>query len=40
MQTNQNQEGMIALDDFGNTVGQLMPHQVFTNTSNTFYSMV
>ncbi|XP_060872505.1 uncharacterized protein LOC132946497 isoform X2 [Metopolophium dirhodum] len=28
MQTNQNQEGMIALDDFGNTVGQLMPHQL------------
>ncbi|XP_026806564.1 uncharacterized protein LOC113549452 isoform X3 [Rhopalosiphum maidis] len=28
MQTNQNQEGMLALDDFGNTVGQLMPHQL------------
>jgi len=32
MQTNQNQDGMIALDDFGNSVGQLMPHQVCKNT--------
>lgn len=28
IQTNTNQEGMIALDDFGNSVGQLMPQQV------------
>lgn len=25
---NSNQEGMIALDDFGNSVGQIMPQQV------------
>lgn len=28
IQTNTNQEGMIALDDFGNSVGQIMPQQV------------
>lgn len=28
IQTNTNQEGMIALDDFGNSVSQLMPQQV------------
>jgi hypothetical protein len=28
IQANTNQEGMIALDDFGNSVGQLMPQQV------------
>lgn len=28
IQANTNQEGMIALDDFGNSVGQIMPQQV------------
>lgn len=28
IQANTNQEGMISLDDFGNSVGQLMPQQV------------
>jgi len=37
IQTNQTQEGMLALDDFGNTVGQLMPHQVCTNTLTKNY---
>lgn len=28
IQGNANQDGMIALDDFGNSVGQMMPQQV------------
>jgi len=28
LQTNTNPEGMIALDDFGNSVGHIMPQQV------------
>lgn len=28
IQANTNQEGMIALDDFGNSVGQIIPQQV------------
>lgn len=32
IQANTNQEGMISLDDFGNSVGQLMPQQVSVNT--------
>lgn len=28
IQANTNQEGMIALEDFGNSVGQIMPQQV------------
>lgn len=31
IQSNTNQEGMIAIDDFGNSVGQIMPQQVCTN---------
>lgn len=30
IQPTSNQEGMMALDDFGNSVGQIMPQQVCT----------